>query len=203
MSTGASERLRVEVYYDFASSLCYVGHRVMERMRPLLDELGIALDWKPLDLTELSHWKRGDEMWEPARANTQRVASELDVPLRIPRRWMDSRGAMAVALRLKGSDREPAWRERVWSAVFEEGRDLDEADELERLARDLDLDLPPLLDPRAIEAVEVATLLAAEADVLGVPTFMLDTWPVGGIQDERTMRSVFTRFARKKREATM
>ena len=116
---------------------------------------------------------------------------------------MDSRGAMAVALRLKGSDREPAWRERVWSAVFEEGRDLDEADQLERLARDLDLDLPPLLDHRAVEAVEVATLLAVEADVLGVPTFMLGAWPVGGIQDERTMRSVFTRFARKKREATM
>ena len=44
------ERLRVRVYYDFASTLCYVGYRVMQRMRSDLDALAIVLDWTPLDL---------------------------------------------------------------------------------------------------------------------------------------------------------
>ena len=173
---------RVVIYYDFASSLCYVADRVMERMAPVLEELALELRWRPLDLTMLSHWRRGDEMREPARANTARVARELDVVLRIPSHWMDSRGALAVALRLAGSEREPTWRERVWSAVYEEGRELD-------------LDLDSLLDARALEAVEVETTLATEANVSGVPTFMLGEWPLGGIQDEQTMRSVFRRYA--------
>ena len=185
----------VVIHYDFASSLCYVAHRVMERMGPVLVELGLELRWRPLDLTMLSHWRRGDEMSDLARSNTARVARELDVPLRIPGRWMDSRAAMAVALRLGGSEREPTWRERVWSAVYEEGLDLDEERTVERLAQELDLDLDSLLDARALEAVEVETLLATEANVSGVPTFMLGEWPLGGIQDEQTMRSVFRRYA--------
>ena len=34
----------------------------------------------------------------------------------------------------------------------------------------------------------------------GVPTFMLESWPFGGIQNEETMRSILTRFAVKQRE---
>ncbi len=191
-------RQTVVVYYDFASSLCYVAHRVMERMGPVLEALALELRWRPLDLTMLSHWRRGDEMREPARANTARVAQELDVTLRIPGHWMDSRAALAVALRLVGNEREPIWRERVWSAVYEEGRDLDEERIVEQLARELDLDVDPLLDARALEAVEVETLLATEANVSGVPTFMLGEWPLGGIHDEQTMRSVFRRYATRR-----
>jgi predicted DsbA family dithiol-disulfide isomerase len=55
----AMDRLRVRVYYDFASSPCYVAHRMMER-----------------------------------------VARELDVSLRMPALWMDSRNANAAALGL-------------------------------------------------------------------------------------------------------
>ena len=83
----------------------------------------------------------------------------------------------------------------MWSAVYEEGLDLDEERTIERLAQELDLDLDSLLDARALEAVEVETLLATEANVSGVPTFMLGEWPLGGIQDEQTMRSVFRRYA--------
>lgn len=175
----------------------------MERMAPFLEELGIALDWKPLDLTQLSHWRRGDPVQDAARRNVERVSAELGVPLRIPQRWMDSRSAMAVALRLYPGAREEAWRERVWSAIYDEGRSLDDPGALERLARDLDVDLAPLLDARALEAVDVATQLAAEVDVLGVPTFMLGPWPIGGIQDDATMRTVFSRFARKRRDGAL
>jgi predicted DsbA family dithiol-disulfide isomerase len=199
LSVDPPERLDVVLYYDFASSLCYIAHRVMERMAPVLEDLALDLRWKPLDLTQLTHWRRGDEMRELARANTERVSRELDVTLRIPHRWMDSRAAMAVALRLGESAREPTWRERVWSAVYEEGRVLDEGAELERLASELDLELDGLLDKRALEAVEVTTLLAAEENVSGVPTFMLGEWPLAGIQDERTMRSVLSRYAGKRR----
>ena len=60
----AAER-KVRVYFDFASTLCYVAHRVFETMADELDALGVALDWQPLDLADLLGWPRGVEV-EPA-----------------------------------------------------------------------------------------------------------------------------------------
>ena len=190
----------IPVYYDFASTVCYVAHRVMGRMQADLDRLGLTLDWRPLDLTALTGWTRGTEVEGPRRTNALRVASDLRVDVRMPRAWLDSRAAHAIALTLAGTAKEPAWRERVWSAVFEEGRDLDPGT-LARLADDLglDLSLPPAAETLA--RLDAATDAARDAGVTGAPTLMLDEWPCGGIQEERTMRSLLERFVRKKTRA--
>lgn len=197
-------RLRVPVHYDFASSLCYVAHRVMERMRDELDALELDLAWSPLDLTQLSGWRRGEEVTGVRRSNALRVASELAVTVRMPARWMDSRRALAVSLALEGDRaREAAWRERVWSAVFEEGRALDDPGELERVARDLSLDVgPALASKRRLDELHTRTLLAIDAGVTAVPTFMLGGFPLGGIQTEDTMRSLLGRWASRQRTAS-
>jgi 2-hydroxychromene-2-carboxylate isomerase len=189
---------RVPVYYDFASSLCHVAHRVMERIQPEIAALGIALEWRPVDLTRMTGWRRGDPVVGVRRENALRVAKELEVPLTMPERWMDSRRAGAVAIGLRGLPAESAWREAVFARVYEEGREVDEPGELERLAASADLDLRELASPRALERLEVETLLAIEAQVTGVPTFMFGEWPLGGIQEEATMRSLFGRYARRR-----
>ena len=71
---------------------------------------------------------------------------------------MDSRAANAVALALAGTLREPAWRERVFSAVHEEGRSLDEPGALEPLARDLGLDVDALIGGIQEESVIASRL---------------------------------------------
>lgn len=191
--------LEVPVLYDFASSLCYVAHRVMQRMKPELDELEIRLVWQPLDLTRLTGWRRGDEIAGVRRENALRVSHELGVPLRMPARWMDSRAAGATALALRDSDDEPEFREGVWSAVYEHGHMLDEGTWLAELAAGSGAPLDQVAGRRGLEALDLRTLEAAEAEVSGVPTFLLDQWPVGGIQEDFTMRSLFTRYAAKKR----
>ena len=195
------QRLRVPVYYDFASSLCYVAHRVMERLAGPLDELGIELAWTPLDLTRLAGFGRGAPVEGPRRANALRVAQELGVPVRMPACWMDSREANAVGLALAaaGSPREPTWRERVFSAIHEEGRSLDEPGAVARLAGDLGLAVDPLLSAGALDALERETARARDDEVTGVPTFMLDGWPLGGIQEEPTMLSLLSRWATRRR----
>jgi predicted DsbA family dithiol-disulfide isomerase len=191
-------RLQIPVYYDFASTLCYVAHRVMERMGGELADLGIELLWQPVDLVRITGWPRGVVVDGPRRDNALRVAGELDVPVRMPPRWLDSRPAHAVSLQLLGSDKEVAWRERVWTAVFEEGRAIDAAGELDRLGRDLQIDVAASLAAAQAERLETETRLAREAGVTGVPTFLLDGWPLGGIQEDFTMRSLFQRFVRKR-----
>lgn len=194
-----TEPLRVPVYYDFASTLCYVAQRVTGRMADALAELAIELVWTPIDLATITGWLRGAEVDAMRRANALRVARDLRVEVRMPRLWADSRDAGAVALALAGSSREASWRERIFSAIYEEGRSLDGREALVPLARDLGLDLAELLTPAALEGLVEETRRARELEVTGVPTFLLGEWPFGGIQEEATLRSLLSRWAARQR----
>ncbi len=197
----------VRVHYDFASTLCYVTHRVMERIAHRFeaspDDAGrppVGFAWTPVDLAALLNWNRGGGVPDDRLANAERVARELEVPVRTPRTWLDSRRPMAAALCLDDPDREAAWRERVYTAIFEEGRCCDDPGEVESWARDLGLDFEEDAIARGLSELERRTRSAADAMVTGVPTFMLAGWPMGGIQDDDTMVSLICRFARRARE---
>jgi predicted DsbA family dithiol-disulfide isomerase len=198
---GADQRVvRVRVHYDFASSLCYVAHRVMQRMAGALDELGLALDWSPLELARLmGPYRAGAKLSDSRRENAQRVASELGVALAVPHAWPDARAANAAAFSAERMGRGGSWRERIFSAVFEEGRYALEDGDVLALARELELDLGARDLERGRGELELHTELAREAQVSGVPTFMLGDWPFGGIQTEDTMMRVLERFAQRTR----
>jgi predicted DsbA family dithiol-disulfide isomerase len=194
-----ARRTGIPVYYDFASSLCYVAHRVMGDLADDLRGLQLELVWRPLDLSSITGWKRGMAMTGPARENALRVARELGVAVRMPTRWLDSREANAISLALAGTPHEPAWRERVFSSIHEEGRWPDEPGVLAALARDLSLDLPGLLGPDTLAALERETARAKEMQVVGVPAFVLDGWPLTGIQQPDTMLTLLSRWVEKQR----
>jgi predicted DsbA family dithiol-disulfide isomerase len=186
--------LRVRCYYDFASTLCYVAHRVFGAMASELESLGLELEWTPVDLADLAGWPRGVEVAQARFANAERVAAEhaIDVaPLRV---WPDSRAANAAALVLARTPQEPAFRERVWTAVFEERRALDAPGTLESLVRDVGVTLEPRRLERAKDELELRTAVAREEDVTGVPTLMLDEFPFGGIQSRETTLLVLERW---------
>ena len=186
-------KLTIPVHYDFSSTICCVAHRVLERMRDDLAGMGVELEWRPLDLAGITGWRRGTVVEGPRRENALRVAGELGVEVRMPAVWLDSRPAHVVALELTGTPHEVAWRERVWSAVFEEGRDIGVEGEVERLAEDLGLSRATLPDLRNFSRLDAATEAAREAEVTGVPTFHVG-FPLGGIQDPATMRLLFQRW---------
>ena len=190
--------LRVRTYYDFASTVCYVAHRVFGEMQPELDALGIALEWVPLDLADLLGWRRGFAV-EPTRlANAERIAAEHGVRVRPLAVWPDSRDANAAALVLRGP-REAAFRERVFSGVFEERRELDAPGTVAGFARDLGVELDARSLARARDELEFRTRVAQEEDVTGVPTLMLGEFPFGGVQARETTRMVLERWAQRRR----
>jgi predicted DsbA family dithiol-disulfide isomerase len=196
--------LAVRVHYDFASSLCYVAHRVMQRMGGTLAEIGIALAWTPVDLGRLlGPYQAGAEVPAPRRENAQRVAAELGVALRVPRVWPDSSGVNAAAYAAERAGRGATWRERVFTALFEESRLAPSDDEVLALAREIALPLAERDLARGRRELEVKTELAREEQVTGVPTFMLGTWPFGGIQSEDTMKRVLERFAQRTRAGVL
>ena len=185
----------ISAHYDFASTICYVTHRCLGRWQADLDELGVALEWRPLDLVRITGWARGVEVEGVRRENALRVAQEFDVEVHMPARWLDSRSAHAIALSLAGTPKEEAWRERVQSAVFEEGRDIGETAEIERLAADIGLRLD--VDAGHLAALDRATIAAGEAGLTGVPALDLGGWFLPGLQDRQTMRLVIERYLRR------
>jgi len=195
--------ITVPVYYDFASTLCYVTHRAMQRLAADLDVLGIRLFWRAIDVARITGWERGAPVDGARRDKALRIARELRVPVRMPPVWQDSRRANAVALSLADADKEAAWRERVWTAVYDEGCDPGDDAALAGWADDLALERASVMDPELLQSLERETRRAREAGVTGVPTFMLGAWPMGGIQDDDTMRALLSRFARKAQGASL
>ena len=191
------ERLRVPVYYDFASTICYVAHRLLGRWSEPIAELGIELEWRPLDLSGIVRRPRGLPLPEAARENAERVARELGVPVRMPVRWLDSRPAAAAALAIEDPARRATWRERVFTAAFEEGLDLGADGAVEGWLEALGFALPIAALERGLTELEAETERARDAQVSGVPTMMLGEWPIGGIQDERTTLHLLGRYARR------
>jgi 2-hydroxychromene-2-carboxylate isomerase len=191
------ERLRVPVYYDFASTICYVAHRLLGRLDEPIAELGIELEWRPLDLSRIVRRPRGVPLPEAARENAERVARELGVPARVPRRWLDSRPAAAAALAIDDPARCATWRERIFTAAFEEGLDIGADGAVSGWLDALGFALPIAALERGLGELDAETERAREAQVSGVPTLMLGEWPIGGIQDERTTLHLLGRYARR------
>ena len=190
-----SGRLRVPVRYDFASTLCYVAHRTLPRLADDLRELEIELDWTPLDLAGLLGWQRGERVTGRRRDNALTVAEQFDVRVRMPSCWLDSRRAMAFGLLQVDPAAAAAWRERVFSAVFEEDRPIERDDDLAPLARELGLAYEPAALESGLDELAHHTERAREAEVIGVPSFQLGAWPLVGIQSGDTMRAVLSRWA--------
>ncbi len=197
------QRLRVPVYYDFASSLCYVAHRIVGQLGPDLEELGIELVWTPLDLASLLGIRRGGLVEPRRRENAQRVARELGVAVHVPHRWMDSRNCLAASLLVEDGARQTTWRERVWSEIYEANRPAETVEDIERLGRELGWSFDREVLADAGRRVAQLTFEAGQALVTGVPTFMLGEWPFGGIQELPTMRAILRRFVERRRAGLM
>ncbi len=196
--------LEVFVYYDFASSLSYVAHRVLGRIEgPLLAER-VDLRWKAIDLTGVGNFQRGRLLDPGRRESLLRVAAALDVDFDPPARWPDSRLAGEVAVVLderidRGLDPaiEREWRDAVFAAYYEK------RNEIEDLLRDFGRRVPFPLgaadDLAAGRRLAEVTRSAVAAGVEGVPTLMLDVFPLCGIHDEETMLGMIRRYARRRR----
>lgn len=195
--------LVVPVHYDFASALCYVAHRTTARFATFLDEAGIELSWTPIRLARLTGWRAGEAVPELRRRNVRRVADELGVPLRLPATWGDASEAAAAAILLEDGPAGAAWRERVFSALFEEGREVADREAVAELAAQLGVALAGDALDEARDELERRTERAAGDEVTGVPTFMLGRWPLGGIQDDATMCHILGRFAARARAGSL
>lgn len=192
----------VPIYYDYASSLCYVAKKVMERLHGQLD---IELLWKGVRITRRHQgWKNGEMIGDEAKGKIFRVARETGVDLRVPERWLNSAYALAGAEFARERSKFHEYHDRIFAAVFEEGKDVGDLPTLLELAASIGLpavELEQALTSGALTArIEAIETEAATFGVVGYPTFMLGEFPLVGIQPAETMKLLIQRYIEKKKE---
>ena len=192
----------IPVYYDFASSLCYVAKKVMEQLDGQLD---IELLWKGVQIARRHDgWKNGEMIGDEAKGKIFRVARETGVELRVPDCWLDSAAALEGAEFAKDHGKFAAYHRTLFSAVYEAGMDIGSRATLLELVEGVGLPAPEL--EHALTAgtftgrVKETEAEATQFGVVGYPTFMLGEFPLIGIQPAETMRMMIQRYVDKSRE---
>jgi len=192
--------ITIPIYFDYASTLCYVAWRIVNELEP---ELGFQPLWKGVPIALRDHRaKAGRALGERERQKVLMVSAETGISVAPPTRWMDSSAALegAEVARDAGAFRE--YHDTIFRAAFEEGFDIADLQVLESIARKSGLD--PGRFCAALQTHQMAARLegyrreADEFSALGYPTFILGDYPLTGIQPIATMRQVLGRFIRQR-----
>jgi predicted DsbA family dithiol-disulfide isomerase len=195
-------RLRIPIYFDYASTLCYIAWRIVT---PLEEELGFEALWKGVPIaTRDFRAKPGRVLGERERQKVLFVAAETGVRVAPPRSWIDSIPALQGSEVARDAGVFRAYHDAVFAAAFDDGADIADAEVLDAIAERAGLErskFRELLDSAAMTArLDEHKREADEFSALGYPTFILGDFPMIGIQPVESMRLLLGRYIRQRAE---
>jgi len=193
-------RTVIPIFYDYASTLCYIAWRIVRELEP---ELGFETVWKGVPIAVRDHRaKPGRTLGELERRKVLMVAAETGIAVVPPDPWIDSIAALegAEIAREAGVFRD--YHDAVFRAAFEERADIAALKVLESIAVRAGLDAAKFraqMESRAMAPrIEAYRHEADEFSALGYPTFILGDYPLIGIQPIATMRQLMARFLQQR-----
>jgi predicted DsbA family dithiol-disulfide isomerase len=195
-------RVRIPIYFDYASTLCYIAWRIVT---PLEDELGFEALWKgvPIAMRDFRA-KPGRVLGERERQKVLFVAAETGIRVAPPPSWIDSTAALHGSEIARDAGVFAAYHDAVFRAAFDDGADIADRAVLEAIAERAGIDRSKFR--AALDSDVMAARLtehkreADEFSALGYPTFILGDFPMIGIQPIESMRLLLGRFIRQRTE---
>jgi predicted DsbA family dithiol-disulfide isomerase len=194
------KRVRIPIYFDYASTLCYIAWRIVS---PLEAELGFEALWKgvPIAMRDFRA-KPGRVLGERERQKVLFVAAETGIRVAPPASWIDSSLALQGSEIARDAGVFAAYHDAVFVAAFDDGADIANPEVLEAIAERCGLDRASfrgLLDHGVMNSrLEEHKREADEFSALGYPTFILGDFPMIGIQPIESMRLLLGRFIRQR-----
>jgi len=195
-------RIVIPVYFDYASTLCYVAWRIA---RELEAELGFEALWKGVPIRLRDNRSRpGNALGTIERMKVMNVIAETGVQVVPPESWIDSGAALMGSELAREANAFARYHEGVFRAAFEERREISQAGVLGEIAEAVGMDRgrfeADLMSGRMAERIAANKEEADRFSALGYPTFILGDFPLTGIQPKETMRMLFQRFMEKRAE---
>ncbi len=195
-------RVIIPVYFDYASTLCYIAWRIVSALER---ELEIEALWKgvPISLRDFKA-SSGRGLGPRELQKIEMVSAETGNAVTPPAAWLDSDAALQGAELAREANAFAAYHSGVFDAAFHQRCDIADRDLLADIAQKAGMDRARFLADLASE--RMAARIAEnkrEADrmsALGYPTFILGEFPLIGIQPIDTMRLLFQRYIRQRLE---
>ena len=190
----------IPVYFDYASTLCYVAWRIVGELER---ELEFAALWKGVPISLRNYRTRPGLPLGPVELGKIRnVAAETGVAVEPPARWLDSDKALQGSELAREAGAFAAYHDAVFRAAFEERKDIGDLKVLAAIAARIGIE--PARLRADLERGRMAQRIAEnkrEADrfsALGYPSFMLGDFALVGIQPIETMRMLLQRFLERR-----
>jgi len=203
----ASEQL--VVYSDYVCPFCYLGRESLERYQETR-ETPLEIDWRPFDLRSGQRTAEGtidhsvdngkdEEYFEQAKESVRRLQAKYDVEMELELATdIDSLPAQVVSYHIKTTEDYETWLafdSAVFEALWEDGRDIGDAEVLAELAESVGIDpetVDAALDDETLRAeVRERFSAAQQRGITGVPTFAYEDYAArGAVPPEQLERLV-------------
>src|SRR5262245_44039577 len=206
--------MQVEVYSDCVCPWCFIGKRRFEQAFAQRQKLKVKLKWRAFELNpglapqgmdrdEYLMRKFGDaSRLRNMHEHLRETGAELAIRFRFDliRKTPNTRAAHTLLAFAAQRDRQAQLSEALFSAYFEQGRDIGDREVLAELASSHGMDagdsLRALEDPVLGAEVTAAERQAHEWGISGVPTFIFERrYAVSGAQSPETFLQLFDRLA--------
>ena len=196
------ERVIIPIYFDYASTLCYIAWRIVSELEA---ELGFEPLWKgvPISIRDFKA-RAGNQLGPREYQKVIMVSAETGIRVRPPKQWINSDAALMGAELAREAKVFPAYHGAVFRGVFDDGLDISSHEVLADIAQGAGMDRAQFLAD--LQSERMASRIAdnkREADgqsALGYPTFILGEFPLIGIQPKETMRLIIARYMRQREE---
>jgi predicted DsbA family dithiol-disulfide isomerase len=190
----AMERVIIPIYFDYASTLCYIAWRIVSELE---SELGFESLWKgvPISIRDFKA-RAGSELGPREFQKVIMVAAETGIRVAPPKTRINSDAALMGAELAREAKAFPAYHAAVFCGAFDEGLDISNREVRMDRARFI----ADLQSERMASRISDNKREADGQSALGYPTFILGEFPLIGIQPIDTMRLIFSRYIRQREE---
>ena len=208
--------MQIDIVSDTVCPWCFIGKRRLERAFLLRPDMQFNIHWRAyrldpsvpaegVDRKAYMRAKFGDNPNRQAMSDalqaagrSEEIAFDFDAIARTPN-TLDSHRLIRWA---GGAGLQNEVVERLFTAYFEDGRDIGNRDVLVEIASDVGMDsalVADLLDQgEDRELIEREDALAHRMGISGVPTFIFENkYLVSGAQDAETLAQVMDKVAEK------
>jgi predicted DsbA family dithiol-disulfide isomerase len=171
----------IVAYSDYVCPWCYIGFRRIEQLQR---EFDVEVEWRPFELhpeTPTTGARLDGRLGSAARArayqdNILGVARESDIAMRMPAIISNSHRALEAAEFARKHGGFEAMHAALFSAYFEDGRDIGDVEVLCDVARVCGVDDQRLRQALADETyaarIDEVTEAARRDEIMSTPTFV-------------------------------
>lgn len=196
------ERVVIPIYFDYASTLCYIAWRIVSELER---ELGFEALWKgvPISLRDFK-MRAGSDLGPRELQKVMMVVAETGIQVTPPKVWINSDAALMGSELAREAKVFRAYHDAVFSALFDSRLDISNREVLADIAHRAGIDrerfLADLNSERMASRIADNKREADELAALGYPSFILGEFPLIGIQPKDTMRMILARYIRQREE---